>query len=138
MIIIKKKSLYTALIFLFFVSFNSLLIAQISQGGTPPSFKSNNLKTDFQEMIVQKPNVEQLLLEDAENDKQATPLRFAKLLEVNFDIINSGTWTDIPGKGRIWRLKITSEDALAIGIYYNNFHIPQGGQLFLVFANATP
>ena len=131
MIIIKKKSLYTALIFLFFVSFNSLLIAQISQGGTPPSFKSNNLKTDFQEMIVQKPNVEQLLIEDAENDKQATPLRFAKLLEVNFDIINSGTWTDIPGKGRIWRLKITSEDALAIGIYYNNFHIPQGGQLFL-------
>ncbi|MBI9038684.1 MAG: T9SS type A sorting domain-containing protein [Bacteroidales bacterium] len=137
MIIIKKKFLYTAIIFLFFISFYNLLTAQISQGGFPPSFKSNDLKNNFQEVIVQKPNVEQLFLEDAENDKQATPLRFGKLLEVNFDINNSGSWTEISGKGRIWRLKITSEGALALGIYYNDFHIPQGGQLFLYNENKS-
>ena len=131
MILIKKENFLKAIIFIFCISFNYLATAQISQGGTPPSFFSKNLKNNFQEINVQKPNVEQLLLEDKENDKQAVPLRFAKLLEVNFDINNSGTWTNIPGKGRIWRLKITSDGALAIGIYYNDFRIPRGGQLFL-------
>jgi hypothetical protein len=131
MTLIRIVNFFKVIIIIFCITFSNLTIAQISQGGTPPSFSSNNLKNNFQEIIVQKPNVEQLLLEDVENDKQAEPLRFAKLLEVNFDINNSGTWTDIPGKGRIWRLKITSDGALAIGIYYNNFRIPQGGQLYL-------
>ena len=131
MTLIRIVKFFKVIIIIFCITFSNLTIAQISQGGTPPSFSSNNLKSNFQEIIVQKPNVEQLLLEDAENDKQAVPMRFAKLLEVNFDINNSGTWTDIPGKGRIWRLKITSDGALAIGIYYNNFRIPQGGQLYL-------
>ena len=137
MILNIKDIFFKAIIFIFCVLSNNLATAQISQGGTPPSFFSNNLKSSFQEIIVQKPNVEQLLLEDAENDKQAVPLRFAKLLEVNFDINNSGTWTNVPGKGRIWRLKIISKGALAIGIYYNNFRIPAGGQLYLYNENKS-
>lgn len=137
MTLIKTENFFKAIILIFCVTFSNLTIAQISQGGVPPSFTSKNLKNNFQEIIVQKPNVEQLLLEDAENDKQALPLRFAKLLEVNLDINNSGKWTDIPRKGRIWRLKITSDGALAIGIYYNNFRIPRGGQLFLYNEDKT-
>ena len=110
--------------------------SQISQGGYPLSF-SENLSQDFQEIIIPKPDLDQIIKDNELFDKDASPFRIGVTIDVDINIENSGTWTNLGKKGRVWRLKISSEGAKAIGIYYKTFSLPEGGKLFLYDENKT-
>ena len=124
-----KKVLFILTLIVFSVNLN--IIAQISQGGTPPSFIHTSITSECDFIQLQKPNMEIILKEDDFDEKNGTLKMNARLLPVSLNMENSGDWTDLPDGGKIWRLKITSNGALALGVYYNDFYIPTNGKLYL-------
>lgn len=105
--------------------------SQISEGGTPPSFQKKSLTNKIDEVFLRPIDIEKAR---AENDVEADKgiLReYARNIFTDLTMENSGAWSDLADGSRIWRLSITSEGALALGVYYNDFYIPQGGKLFL-------
>jgi len=129
-----KKILLLTAIILF--SGTSFLFAQISQGGIPPSFK-NNLNSEVDRVELQPMSSKNVLAEDSKFIKDGTPQRIGYSLNTALSPENSGTWTDLPKGGRIWQLQIKSPSALALGVYYDHFHLPIGSKLFLYNEDKT-
>lgn len=113
--------------------------AQISEGGTPASFKySNTLKSDL--LTVQIPvnfSVEDLKTVDAWQVSQGAPLKVAKLIDTDLSPENAGNWTTLPGGEKIWQLRLQAKDAIALTLYYKDFYIPEGGRLFIYNADKS-
>lgn len=129
-------SLYVSAIIL---SGTSKAHAQISEGGIPPSF---NLPTSLRSTppIVEIPakfSVEDLKAVDAWQTSQGAPLAVAKLIPVDLGIEQSGDWLTLPDGTRIWQLRLRAEGAIALTLYYSDFHIPDGGKLFVYNADKT-
>jgi hypothetical protein len=119
-------------IFLVFIVsfFSGSAIAQISQGGLPPGIVYH-LPDQISEINIRHIDDEALHMEDTRRDETGEPFRFAVTIKTDLSPSNSGTWDIIAGQTRIWRLKINSQGALALGLYYDKFHLPAGSKLFL-------
>jgi hypothetical protein len=104
-------------------------MAQISAGGTPPSF-GMALTAAVPTVQTQAVDVQALLTEDEQAPKDE-PFRFGANIDVAYNLTNSGQWTDLPGGARLWRLRISSSGAYSVNLLYDHFHMPSGGQLFL-------
>ena len=112
------------------------LTAQISDGGTPPSILFQ-LDDEFQKLDFESPDMNAINQQDLldEADGGIAPRRMGVSVIVNKGIENSGNWTELPGGDKVWRLELEVPGALALGVYYNDFYLPEGGQLFLYNAN---
>ena len=97
--------------------------AQISEGGTPPSFTNHLSDSLVDKRIIPSINVKEVMLEDS---KRPGPLWAGRSIAVKLNMTNSGTWTALPDGSRIWRLKLTSAGAKAIAVCYDDFYIPEG------------
>jgi len=113
----------------------SVAFAQPSEGGTPMSF---TFKSQINNVIDarQMPSIDvnAALIEDAHRGGAEWA---GKSVPVGLDMTNSGTWTDMPDGSKIWRLKLSSAGAYAIGVYYDHFYIPEGGKLYLYNESRT-
>jgi len=119
--------------------FGISLHAQISEGGIPLSFTMNNLAAQFDQKEFAQPDLVQIALEDQLNaeSKYPGPERMAYSVPVNLNIKTAGSWESLADGSQIWRLKITVHGALALGVYYSNFYIPEGSRLFLYNEDKT-
>ncbi len=125
------KLLYSACLFLLFlVIITGSASAQISEGGTPPSFNKLSLAT-VPVVRLAGVDVKSLLAEDAIQEKNGLPFRFGKPFDVDYNLENSGVWDDLPDGGRIWRLEIHSPGAFSINLLYSRYHLPAGAKLFV-------
>ena len=131
-----------------FISFLVLLLlygnglfAQVSQGGTPPSFKYSSKSLDKTLCVEKVPvsfTIDELKAADRYNQEYlGAPPCFAKNLPVDFNMNNSGSWTVLPDSQKIWRLRIKADSAVAIILSYKNLFIPKGGSLFIYNAEHT-
>ena len=111
--------------------------AQISEGGTPPSFTfSNMLKHGKNPVIIPiDADIAKLKYEDLTANANGMPLRAAKIIETDLTIDNSGEWITLPNNQRIWQLTVKSPNAIATLLYYNEFYIPTGAKLFIYNEN---
>ncbi len=133
-----KKYYLLALTMSLLILFCSLqLKSQVSEGGTPPSSTFAITADNIDHIIIPAPNVENLLIEDKAANEKGDPFRFGVILPVNLNMGNSGTWTDLPDGRRIWRLAISSKDALGLSVLYSEFIMPQSGKLFIYNENQT-
>ena len=119
--------------------FSLVNLAQISEGGFPVSFSNPNLTEQFRQMDLPKPDMEQIMIEDQMNAEAQYPgpERMGVSVSVNMDLIAAGTYEQLPDGSGIWRLKISVPEALALGVYYSKFYLPQGSKLFLYNENKT-
>jgi hypothetical protein len=106
-------------------------MAQIQQGGKPVSFVTTGISDAFQEVLVLPPKMQVLHAEDIIRDREGLPQRFAVHLQVDLNTQNSGTWFFFNNGNRIWRLKLRAENALAVGLHFTGFYLPEGCELFL-------
>ncbi|MEI7594124.1 MAG: trypsin-like peptidase domain-containing protein [Bacteroidota bacterium] len=110
--------------------------AQVSIGGKPFSFTNNKLSLEVQKIILPKVDLQALLAEDEiESHYKDIPYRFGIPIDVNLNLQNSGTWENLANGDRIWRLNITSKNALSLNINYDNFYMPEGGKLYIYSAD---
>lgn len=105
--------------------------SQISEYGTPKSFAYKNIDNYYSTLNIEKPDLNKIHYQDSINSAKDKPYRISVFITVDINTEKSGTWTKLPEGGRIWRLKIKCKDALALGLYFNDFYIPKGGKLFL-------
>ncbi len=113
----------------------STVYSQISAGGKPVSF-SIAARGNIQTLTMPPIDVAAYLAEDMREGKDV-PYRFGAPIEVAYDLKNSGTWETLNDGARLWRLKITSQGAYSLNLLYDEFWLPQGGQLFLYNADRS-
>lgn len=122
----------------FFLPF--LSVAQISEGGAPPSFLYTQTLRNAA-VPTQVPvdfYVEDLRLNDEWQARFAgSPTPIAKLIPVDYTMDNAGSRTTLPGGERIWQLSLKADNAIAIMLYYRDFYIPEGGKLFIYSADKS-
>ncbi|MEE9442160.1 MAG: trypsin-like peptidase domain-containing protein [candidate division Zixibacteria bacterium] len=108
--------------------------AQLSQGGQPLSFKYPVLKAQSAIPTESMPDfdIEYFLTEDSiEQAEGDIPFRFGAPFDVNYDLINSGIWEELPNGDRLWRLRIESPGAYSINLIYDDYWLPEGALLYL-------
>ncbi|MFO7789979.1 MAG: PKD domain-containing protein, partial [Bacteroidales bacterium] len=124
------------LILVFFVVFSAgISFAQIDQGGKPLSFEVKTLSDDVDHVFVNPPDIEKARKEHNYLEKNGEVYRVAVVMDVDFNMQNAGTWDILEDGTKIWRLRITSEDAKALSLHYNKFSLPEGSSLFLYNEN---
>ena len=117
--------------FLTVILINSIVSAQVSKGGVIQSLKFNSNYDESKMIVLEEIDLSNIAKEDLENSKNGSPLKFAQSIKVNLNPENSGYWEEMPNGQRVWRLKIKATGAKALGVYYNKFVIPEGGELYL-------
>ena len=114
-------------------------LAQISEGGLPPSFQfAGSLRSEkLAEQVPVNFSVEDLKTVDAWRVSQGAPLRVAKSIPTSFDIADSGDWISLPDGSQVWQLHLQAKGAIALILYYSDFYIPKGARLYLYNAAKT-
>ncbi len=107
------------------------VFGQLSEGGVPFGFQKEFLTDAFQDFDAGAPDFDRILKEDAVTDAQGLPPRFGETIPVELSLANAGTWTYTNDGKSIWRLGIRAEGALAIGLYFKDFKLPQNARLFI-------
>ncbi|MDR2138600.1 MAG: protease [Tannerella sp.] len=113
--------------------------AQISEGGFPPSFQyAVTMRSGLAvEQIPVTFYAEDLRRVDEWQAAEGAPTAVATLIEVALNPQNAGRWSTLPGGERVWQLHLQARGALALLLYYSDFHIPEGGRLFVYNAEKT-
>lgn len=114
-----------------FLSLPYFIAAQITTNGQPISWQqsdTSHFNDDIPNYNLTPFELEKIKQQDLSSNR--TP-RFAAPISTNISLENSGQWTILEDKSRIWQLKITSKNALAIAFQFDQFFIPDGAQLFV-------
>jgi len=129
----KRFTLLLLSITLLLVSFNAF--SQKSYGGLPISYTNKNLSTDVDRIILQEPDMNLIMQEDMEDEKNGELYKVARMLPISASLDNSGTWDILPDGTQVWRLEIASRGAQALMVLYENFHLVNGSHLYLYNEN---
>lgn len=122
----KKIYIFTLL----FVS--QFALAQVTNESTPRGWDLAFKSTPRLE-VMQSVDEQALLLEDElESQNSATkPLRFGTNLNVEFNLFNSGTWTELENGDRLWRLQIKSIGAKTLNLMLDRYDVPKGAEFYV-------
>jgi hypothetical protein len=128
--------------FLFFALFllcaYPALQAQQSLGGKPYSFDNPlNDNLDVVRQILPKLDVAMLRQNARLAEIKGEMLPAGQIFPVQLSPENSGVWTTLPNKDRVWRLQLHVPEAPATSLYYDNFYLPEGARLFVYNAEKT-
>lgn len=122
---------YLLIVFCFFALLNTNVFSQINAGGEPMS-SLIQLNNDYSTVTMPAFDVQKLHEEDAAlSNVPDMPARYGFNFDVNFNLNNSGTWTELKDGSRIWRLGIKSEGAYSINLFFSKFYMPKGSFLFI-------
>ena len=110
--------------------------AQINQGGIPSSFGIFEMK-DVPTVQIEKPDMEQIELEDAVDAKQGNIYKYGRSVYTNVDVVRDGLKEELPNGNTIYRIMLHVDDAQALGINFSNFWIPSNAKLFLYNADKS-
>ncbi len=130
-----KSLLHLSVVVLLLVTGNSLQ-AQISYGGLPYSFE-HTLENAPEEIHLTPIDAQKFLNEDLERDRRGEFYRTGIAIPVEMNSEIQGTWESLPNGDRLWRLTLGSRGAVALGVYFTNLWIPEGGELYLYNADKT-
>lgn len=122
----KKILLIIALVFITNVSF-----AQLSVEGIPKTFIHKNLALLMTSIIdIQQPDLREVIDYDNNPDNLYKTRRFAVILPLGVDFFEKADLSEVD-KGKLWVLRVKSDNAQALILYSDNFYLPEGGELFI-------
>ncbi len=122
------------LLSLFFCFTSADISAQISKGGIPYSYSRALLPDTGNVVMISAPPMDVISSED---QKSSLPYRFAVNLPVDLGFGNAGTMVTTAEGTTVWRLSLKSAGAKALILYFDLFHIPEGGKLFVYNTRRT-
>lgn len=108
--------------------------AQIGTGGLPLSMQTQRITANVPVATAALPDWNNGL-KQWESQPGDKPYLVALTTPVEGGFPNSGTTYTTENGTRIWRTKIHVPGAAALGLYYDNFHLPEGVKLYLTNAN---
>ena len=120
-------------IYLYFfvcVIFSGFSYSQVTNNGQPVSW-GLNLDNQVEKISLPNFDLEAIKAEDAINDyKFESPWRFGYMHSVDYGF-DDGVWTVLENGDRIWRILITSKNALSLNFIFDDFYMPEGGFIYL-------
>jgi PKD repeat protein len=125
------KGLFLPLIFILFLLSIRTVNAQVDRGGVPRSFSAAGLKSSIPVTEIMAPDASRLRAEDDEADRLEKSQRAGVELPVSISSDRTGIWEDLPGGGRLWRIRIRCAGAEGIGIIFDNPVLPEGADMFV-------
>ncbi len=123
-----KWSLGVVFIFLILFSCNYETYSQFTFRSTPVSFNIPALKDSIADITLPFINIDSLL--EADTTQEALS-RYGFPIDLDIDFIRSATCMELNDGGRICRLGIISESALALNLICDSFFLPQGANLYM-------
>ena len=109
--------------------------AQLSEGGQPLSFTTTGISHSYQHVSLPPPDLAKIIEQDRSTSDEFRNSRFAVMVPVELNSLNSGTWEVMPGGKQLWRLKLSLEGSLASSLYFTDFDLPKGVALYLYDEN---
>ena len=109
-------------------------ISQISAGGFPAG--PGQGKGSYSRIVLAPPDIESIIAREQTSEEGPVPLRIGEAIDVDIDLARDGTSESITGE-KLIRLGIHSEKALGLILYYSDFRIPEGGELFIYSPDAS-
>ena len=109
------------------------LIAQVSFGGHPVGISKSTLLPVAPLSVMPEVDAEALMAEDAERTAQGIkgPYRFGFNHMVDLSLENSGGWQTLSNGDGVWRIAIQCPGAFSINFEFNDYVVPEGGQVFV-------
>jgi PKD repeat protein len=133
------KYINIAFVFAFLLTTYSVkLNAQISIGGTPPSFLYPfQTKATLAAETITPPNLTTLQQEDRKNDSLGKPYRMAKMLDCDICMAASGHSEALTPQTVIWQLQLTAPGALGLQLIFEKFKLSQESKLYIYNEDKT-
>jgi len=137
-----KKLLLLSLT-LFSFLFMNMLQAQINIGGNPVSINYEKILEPLTFEVMPPLDFKTIEEEDAQWDAEVAAggskigRRFGISFEVDYDLHNSGTWSNLPDGGKLWRLGIECPGALSINLIFDRYRLPKGATLYVFAENGS-
>ena len=97
----------------------------------------NYQKANFPPHIYVLPrfDVDSMLVEDKEMEDCDVPFRFGKAFDTNITLEDSD-W-EYEDESRIWSMTFKSAHACSLNFVFENFYLPEGGELYIVSKNGN-
>jgi lysyl endopeptidase len=111
-------------------------IAQVNIGGYPNS-KDAQLKVNdsnskgTKTITLSLTNLDKINHEDKQNDTIGKPFRYGISFPVEYNLNNSGEWTELENGDRIWQLYINCPNAKTINLLYDKFWLPEKSSFYI-------
>lgn len=105
----------------------TIVNAQVSQGGKPFSWHSNDINTYNTIELVKESRVSSKVQDIADN----TPFEFAELIPVNITNTDNGTTSILSNGDKVWQVALKSEGAYSLNFSFSKFYIPDGAEVFI-------
>lgn len=104
--------------------------AQISQGGFPKSYDlKSNIEVPSHQAIL--PDWNSYIKEEEKADDFSKPYLIGLFTETNIQFPASGDFSTHENGNIIWKTAIEVKNAPALGLYFDQFHLPKGVSLFI-------
>ncbi len=120
--------------FILFIWYTNIY-AQLSIGGMPYGYSHKSI-SEINHIEIPAPDTQILLAEDVQPENAYKPFRAGVILPVNKDFFQEATHQQL-AEGDLWQLKLSSEKAFAISLYFNKFYLPKGSKLFIYNTEKT-
>ena len=105
---------------------------QVERGGVPRSFQPNLSQKSYSLPVeVTAPDMPAIQREDYDDAMHEKSYRVGVEVPVSISTANSGQWDYLPGGGRIWRVTIICNGAQAIGLNFDELHLPERADVFV-------
>ncbi len=101
-----------------------------SFSGFSTSFSSKKDK-DIPVHFLSSPDLTQIKLEDAKNDKNGMFYRIGVFSYTNITSINSGKWSKLSNGDRMWQLNIKHPGAEALSFLFSSFKLSKGSVFYV-------
>lgn len=140
---------YVLVLILCCLSNLSLILGQVQKEGhfKPYGFLKSS---SFHDIVVEGPRLDndKLMKAALEQDRPdplthmrpQAPHKFAEAVDVQIDITDPtrGTWIeDVSNNRRTWRTIVKSPGALSVSLLFNDFMLPEGGELYIIGKDET-
>ena len=114
----------------FLFLFTQIVYSQVTNSGEPFSWSIEMDNSTITQHSLPEFDMQEVKAEDAINDNLPMPWRFGYMHSVDYGL-NDGEWHTLENGDRIWRLLITSRDALTLNFIFDDFYMPEGGYIYL-------
>ena len=115
------------------IIFGQFILGQQAQSKIPYT-QINKVHFDNQKIILPELNHEELIEQDTYREP-GTAFRYGYKYHLEYTTLNSGTWEEIKGGGRIWKITLVSNGAYALGLDFKEFNLPEGSELYVYDPN---
>ncbi len=116
----------------------SIFIAFVVMAQQPVSYEDvKGVLPQLTQYEVPEFNMEKIEQEDAVRLEETGIENIGRVVYRSLNMKNCGVWTTFDDGSKLWRFQYHSKGAEGTCVYFDNYHVPEGGEVFLYSADKS-